>query len=139
MVWQLALNEKGGLVKALKRMANLLVKKESQVRSAIEYLEDRTTGEEFLRVLNDAVKSGAKSSSIRTVRMPWTRSQGIFLARSSAGRKSFGTPKIHLDKNMIKDAKADYEKLGVTIRELANLYNIKPTSLYRAMRKLRRS
>lgn len=135
-VWQLALNEKGGLVKVLMKMTTLVVKKESQVRSAIEYLEDRTTGEEFLAVLNDAVKSDARSSSIRRVKTPWTRSRGIFLARSSAGHESFGTPKMHLDKNMVRDAKTDYEKLGVTIKELADLYNVKSTSLYRAMRKL---
>ena len=57
-----------------------LDKKWSQVNGAVDYLENRTTGDESIAVLNEAVRTKKRSSALITRSMPTEDVKGEFYA-----------------------------------------------------------
>ncbi len=58
--YNLALSEEGGLLKVLQLILPFVDKKKGQVEGAISYLEDRITADQFVDVLNRAIKQAKR-------------------------------------------------------------------------------
>src|SRR6267143_2716877 len=82
--YELGIPEGQNLVLMLKRMLPHSIKKRSQIRAAIDYLENRTTGNEFVEAMNEAVRYRKRSSEIKFPNLPLKKREGVLAARRSA-------------------------------------------------------
>lgn len=105
-----------------------LDKKEGQVRAAIEYLENRITGEALVEALNNAVETGRRSGKIRNVLMPWTKREGISSGRSLAGKSAWKW-KGKITPSLLSDIKKEREELGLTFRKLGQVHGMSYTTV----------
>lgn len=80
--FELSVMESDNLLKLLERMSRLVDKKQSQVPAAVAYLENRITAEDFISVMNDAVRAGRRSSTIKHVGRPFTKEGGLHRAKT---------------------------------------------------------
>jgi hypothetical protein len=105
-----------------KRMLPYAFKKEWDLHTAIAYLEDRITGDEALRRLNISIETGRREV-LRTVSMPFTKSEGINTSaliggrRSSAMRAKPKSEKVELPRSL-------RDKSGETYAQLARLFGV---------------
>ena len=74
--YELSVNEGINALAVLKKMSPYVDKKASQVRAAIEYLENRITGEKFVEEMNEALRLRKRSSSIWSLKMPLHKTRG---------------------------------------------------------------
>lgn len=109
----------------LKSMLPFLDKKWSQVNAAVSYLEDKISGDEFIKVLNDSVIAKKRSSSIISARMPYTKSR-------AKGMRNPRPESRGLKGEEVKEAKQTRDTLGLTYRELAKIYGVSSSTIHRA-------
>jgi hypothetical protein len=128
--YELDVSEGHNALAALKEMLPHLDKKRSQVKGAIDYLENRITGDEFITVLNEAVRTKKRSSWLITRPMPYTKHQGKRLGRS---KRRHGCRVLTTDQ--LLDAKLKRDLRGLTFRELAKIYNVAPSTIHRSLTK----
>jgi DNA-binding transcriptional regulator YiaG len=113
---------------ALKEMLPHLDKKWSQVKGAADYLENRITADEFIAVLNEAFRTKKRSSSIITREMPYMKRQ----------RQSLRGGKPHnraLTKEQVETIESVREDLGLSYPELAKIYNVTASTMFRSLKK----
>jgi hypothetical protein len=129
--YELHVAQSGKALLALRKMLPLVDKKESQVRAGIDYLENRITGEQFIEKLNEAVRLGKRSSPIRNVKMPYTKEQGVHLARANA-RLGKGRA---LTTGQIRAMRKDRDSFGLSFLELSKIYGVAPSTAHRSLAK----
>jgi hypothetical protein len=93
--WRLSIGNISCIKLALRKMLPYLCKKYVEVMAALDYLEDRTTGDEFQTILEREVREGNREKVGRRVNLPWTRSEGarkaILYSTSLPRRRRFLT------------------------------------------------
>jgi len=129
-VWHLRMTRIGDLLVALPKIAPLLIKKHDQVAAAIEYLNDRMTGEQIVEAFNGAVRAGTRSGYIRSIKMPLTRSEGVSRGKENLGKRPFARNKAFRDMlDKVKARKAN----GVTVRDIAQAAKVSVSTIYRGL------
>ena len=73
--WHLSLWEKGGMLEACKHMLPFLDKKRIQVKTLLDYTENRITANDALRTFNLEHAKGKWAGNVRSLNMPWTRNE----------------------------------------------------------------
>jgi len=81
--FELGVTEGDNVLELLTRMLPYVDKKMSQVRAGVAYLQNRITADEFVDAMNEAVRAGKRSSSLRVVNIPYSKELGLRLAKSS--------------------------------------------------------
>ncbi|MBI3022786.1 MAG: hypothetical protein HYY68_03550 [Thaumarchaeota archaeon] len=84
-VWHLRLSNRGGLQTVLKRMLPFLDKKRDQVEGVIQYFGNEMTAEQLGELFNRATRTGTRSGFIKDVKIPFTRLEGLSLAKIGGG------------------------------------------------------
>jgi hypothetical protein len=75
--WRLSVGNTRDVKLVLKRMLPHLCKKYAEVAAALDYLEDRITGDVFQTILEREVREGDRERIGSRVDLPWTRSEGL--------------------------------------------------------------
>jgi len=78
--WHISLWEKGGMLEACRRMLPFLDKKRIQVNTLLDYMENRITANDALRIFNQERAEGKWGGKLRDLAMPWTRNDGRTLS-----------------------------------------------------------
>jgi hypothetical protein len=130
--YELHVSEGRNALFVLKRMLPHLDKKRSQVKAAVDYLENRITGNQFIEALNEAVRANKRSSSIKVASLPHTKRQGKHISKSRGGHRS-----RVMTENQILDAKVKRSVRGLTFRELAKVHHVAPSTIYRLLTSIR--
>jgi len=126
--YELEVSEGNNALIALKGMLPHLDKKWSQVNGAVDYLENRITGDEFIAVLNEAVRTKKRSSALITRSMPYKKCEGRILRG--------GRPHMRaLTRDQVETIKHDKEALGLPYTELAKIYNVHPSTIFLSLNK----
>jgi hypothetical protein len=108
-----------------------LDKKWSQVNGAVDYLENRITGDEFIAVLNEAVRTKKRSSALITRSMPYKKCEGRILRG--------GRPRMRaLTRDQVETIKHDKEAPGLSYNELAKIYNVHSSTIFLSLKKYAR-
>jgi hypothetical protein len=124
----LEVSEGNNALSALKEMLPLLDKKWSQVKGAVNYLENRITGDEFIAVLNEAVRTKKRSSWLITRNMPYTKRQGRVLRG--------GRPHMRaLTRDQVETIKHDKIVLGLSYTKLAKIYKVSASTIFLSLKK----
>ncbi len=127
---ELSVTEGGGHgLRVLKSMLPFLDKKWSQVDAAVSYLENRSTGDSFIRALNDAVLAKRRSSSLIDVKMPQTKKQGIQLART---REKPNARKLTTEQ--LFEIKRLRDTLGLSYRKLSEMYGVAESTMFYSLK-----
>ena len=125
--FELSVGEGGGdALKALKGMQPHLDKKRIQVTAAINYLENRITGNQFVLVLNSEIRKKRRSSYIMRPHLPFRKGDGLYFARAS---HRFGKGRA-LTQEQLEAAKHDRTTLGLSYAALARKYGIGESTMY---------
>jgi len=75
--WRVSIAGIHGVKVVLSRMLPHLCKKSVEVAAALDYLNDKITGNEFQMILESQVKEGNREKVGRRMDIPWTRSEGL--------------------------------------------------------------
>jgi hypothetical protein len=74
--WKLGIGRAESVRKTACSMLPFLSKKKDEVKAVVDYLENKITGTQFAEALNESVRIGNRTGSIRTVDIPYTRREG---------------------------------------------------------------
>jgi LAGLIDADG DNA endonuclease family protein len=81
--WHLSVWKFGGQLQVCKSILPYLDKKRVQVKTVIDYLEDRLSGEDVMRIFREEHQNGKWAGRPKNLPMPWSRAQGLELAHSA--------------------------------------------------------
>ena len=126
--YELQVSEGNGALLASKLMLPHLDKKWSQVNGAVNYLENRITGDEFIAVLNEAVRTKKRSSSLITRDIPYMKSVGKILRGGRPHMRS-------LTRDQVETIKHDKEVFGLSYTELAKIYKVDASTVFLSLKK----
>jgi hypothetical protein len=82
------INAVEGVLRAAKAMLPYCVKKAEDLRILIDYLEGRISGNQAVERYNQEVRTGRRSGFIREMMLPYTRHEGLRLAKLENARKA---------------------------------------------------
>lgn len=106
-----------------KRMLPFAFKKEWDLHTALDYLENRITGEEALRRLNVSIESGRREGLLRYISMPFTKSDGIRISAQIGGRRS-SAKRAKLSHEQAELLRRLRDESGTSYAELARLFKV---------------
>jgi len=128
LYYELSVSEGNNALNAMEMMMPHLDKKWSQVRGAVDYLENRITGDEFIQILNEAVRTKKRSSDLVTRSMPYTKSQGK--------RMRGDRPHLRLlTRDQVVVIRHQKEVLGMSYSELGKIYGVHPSTIFLSLRR----
>jgi hypothetical protein len=119
----LTVNTKREVLLVCKRMLPFAFKKEWDLHTAMEYLENRITGDEAIRRLNASIASGRREGLVRTVAMPFTKSEGIRISALIGGRRS-SAKRAKLSQEQVESLRILRNESGETYAQLARLFRV---------------
>ena len=132
-VWHLRLSERGGLRVVLRRMLPFLDKKRDQVEAIIQYYANKITGEQLVEQFNQANRNGTRSGFIKKVEIPFTREDGLSLAKIVAAQRWVTVPK--LTAYMLRKALINHRRFGISYRKIAAEDQTSTSTLRRALKR----
>ncbi len=128
--WRVEVGTEEGVLRMLGNMIPFLCKKATEAGAAVDYLNDKITGNEFQDTLGEAVKAGNRERVGVRVNLPWVKSEGLKRASiyvaSLAGRKST------LSETEQMGLVVDHES-GLSQRELAKTRSLSRDMVRRAL------
>lgn len=135
----LAVSLEGGGLLALKRMLPFVDKKYGQVKASIDYLEDKITGDEFVRVLNEEVirkkrRAPRRPFLARRKTLPHRRSEALRIRSIEAASMQKFKLQVRLGKDKIRQIKEEVVDQKIPMTEVAERYGISDQSVRRIVR-----
>jgi ribosome-binding protein aMBF1 (putative translation factor) len=121
------------LLEVAKAMYPFCVKKANDLQIAIDYLEDKVTGDVAIERFNAEVKSGRRSGYIRQSSIPYTRSEGIRLWRLSNARRARAAYAVNVPEDVITKIKQDRNSDGMGYYRLAKKYGYSESVIRRIL------
>jgi hypothetical protein len=99
---------------AAKQMVNYTVKKRLDLLVLIDYLENRITGNDAIRILNQEVAAGRRRGKPRTEGVPYARSEGLRLSQIENAKKAREAHAVNVSDGIEKSIRWDHyeNKLG---------------------------
>jgi len=136
--YNLGVSLQGGALTVLKSMLPFVDKKSSQVRAAIDYLEERITGDEFVDRMNEAVKQKKRRAPRGPFlpdgwRIPYRRSEGLRRAAAEAASKQKFKLRFRFNRNQIERIRNEVLEHKKSIKDVAILYGISGSSVRRLL------
>jgi hypothetical protein len=120
------------ILRLAKSLVRFSFKKKEELRGVIDYLENGITGNELIEIFNMAVRSGTRVGIIREVSLPYTRSEGLRLARRLGARRS-GLSRRVLTEAQVAEIKRRRLESHEPIRKLAREYGVSTNVILRAI------
>jgi len=112
--YRLDVTEIESVLRAAKAMLPHVVKKEEDLRIAIDYMEGRITGNEALSLFNNEIRIGRRRGKIRDTDLPYTRQEGLRLSRLENARNARAAYAVNVAPEVQRQIRADHieAKLG---------------------------
>ena len=134
--YSLILSVEGGGLIALKCMRLFVDKKRGQVEAAIDYLEDRITGDEFIRRIDVEVKRKKRRAPRRPFLsgrpgLPYTKSEGLQKRSALAAAKVRLKLGLNFDEKKIEEIRNAVFRDKKPISQVAKQYGVSWNSIWR--------
>ena len=120
--YRLDVAEVRSVLKAAKAMLSFTVKKNAELQVAIDYLENKITGNQAIRALNEEVLSGRRRGKIRKETLPQTRIEGLRLAQLENARNARAAYAVDVPGDIQEMIRADHSGLKLGHIRLARKY-----------------
>ena len=123
----LAVSEYESVKKVLREMLPFLCKKENEARAALDYLENRITGNDLLQVFQEEVEAGRRERRPQRVSkdVPYIRSEGLEVMkarRSENLRDAFGKFRSKITSEDFERIRTLHFEEGKRLAEIARMY-----------------
>lgn len=119
------------LIRAASKMDPFASKKAAEPRMVLDYMNGRINGSQALAILNQMVVEGERTGKVRSVEIPYLRSEGLRIAAKRAHEGA----RMKLPKLSVRardDIKGRYRS-GETVDNLAAAYEVSDTTIYKAI------
>jgi hypothetical protein len=125
--YQLAVSQFKCVMKALRRMAPFLCKKEAEARAALDYYEGAITGNQLIAIFKAEVEAGRRERHPRKIPLdvPYTRPEGDKIMRGLKKdrlRDAFGRYRAKLTPDDFREIRVKHFDEGKRICELSREY-----------------
>ncbi len=129
-VWHLRLSNRCDLLTALIEMVPFLIKKKRQAESVIRYLRDEITGEQLVEDFNRAILDGTRLGYMRSLKMPYTHSQGVEKGREFL---QLGPRRRWKASRSIAGRMRARKETGTTVRDIVDEAGVSRSTIYRGL------
>ena len=106
----------------MRALIGLCVKKQQDLAIALDYLEDRITGDEAVAKFNEQYASGRRRGKTHSAKMPYTRTQGLRLYELTNAKKAWEAHTVRVDRAVTKKIREDHQVHGLGVRRLSRKY-----------------
>lgn len=113
-----------------------LFKKRKELEFMLDYFDGKTTGDDVIRLLNQEVTNGIRVGKLRTSKVPFTYTDGKRVYKKGHKWNSLGL--LALSEERKEAVRRAYVEAGLTIYQLASTHKVSPSTIFRAVRGLRR-
>lgn len=110
------------VLKAAKAMLPYCAKKAEDLRIAIDYLEGRITGNQAIERFNHEVRIGRRSGYIRELKLPYTRHEGLRLAKLENARIARAAYAVKVSEVVQDKIRKDHQELRLGHVRLSRKY-----------------
>jgi hypothetical protein len=134
--YNLILSVEGGALVALKDMLPFVYKKRGQVEASIDYLEDKMTGDEFIKRINREVERKKRRAPRRPFlsgdrHMPFTKSQGLQQRSALAAAQLRAKHGLNFSQQELDEIRNATFIDKTPIRQVAKQYGVSWSSIWR--------
>lgn len=134
--YRLDVGETSSVIALLKSIAGLCVKKSEDIRIALDYLENRMTGDEAVARFNDQTRSGRRRGKLHTSNMPYFRKDGLRLHELTNARKAREAHRVKVDEATLAAIHKDKLEGGLGEQRLSRKYGLSEGVVRRILREL---
>ena len=132
--YRLEISGMSSVLRASKAMLPYCVKKAEDLRIAIDYLENRITGDVAITRLNNEVLSGRRSGNLRNASLPLTRSQGTRKKQLENARMARLAHAVQVEETVQEQIRNDHSLAGLGIIRLSRKYGYSNSVIRRILR-----
>jgi len=132
--YRLEISRVSSVLRSAKAMLPFCIKKAEDLRIAIDYLENRITGDEAIARLNDEVLIGRRSGNIRKVDLPLTRLEGTRTKQLENARMARAAHTVQVEPTTQNRIRSDHRELGLGIISLGRKYGYSESIIRRILR-----
>lgn len=133
--WQLRICSVGDVLRAATKMFPHCAKKRAELQGVVGYLEDRLTGDEFIRVVNHQVAIGNKVGKIRGSKLPMTRREANVMRRRVSLRLAHAATDAVVPDEFAREIIRLYRAGDYSMRALADTYGYSRSAVERILGK----
>jgi hypothetical protein len=120
--YRLDINEMRSTIELMKQLVGLCVKKQEDLQIALDYLEDKITGDQAIGRLDEQVRIGRRRGHLHVCAIPFTRSHGHRVYELSNAKRARDAHFIKLDDKLERKIRDDHELVGLSINKLSKKY-----------------
>jgi hypothetical protein len=113
-----------------------LFKKRKEVEFILDYFRGRIKGDDVIELLNEEVKAGIRVGKPRSLGVPYTYPEGKQVYKKGHVWNSLRL--LALTEQERKAVRRKYVRDGLTIYQLASLYQVSASTIFREVRELQR-
>jgi hypothetical protein len=115
-----------------------LFKKRGELEMMLNYFNDKVTGNQVIEFLNEEVRNKIRVGKLRlSSDVPCTHSEGLRIYKK--GYRRIGPSTLQaLTENEKEEVRKSYVNDGSTINQLAPVYGVSPSTIFKAVRGLKR-
>lgn len=135
--YRLDVGETASVIMLVRALGSLCVKKSEDLKIALDYLEDRITGDEAASRFNDLIATGRRKGKRRMTMMPYTRRQGLRLHELTNAKRARDAHRVRVDPAVEEKIRNDHLKLGMGETTLSRKYGYTKGVLRRVLRELK--
>ena len=132
--YRLDVGETASVIRLMRALVGLCVKKRQDLAIALDYLEDRITGDEAVAKFNEQHTSGRRRGTTHSAEMPYTRSQGLKLYELTNAKKAWEAHTVKVDRVVMDEIREDDQAGWLGVRRLSRKYGYSQGVLRRILR-----
>ena len=122
--WKLMACNKDAVLVMATMMLPHVVKKKAELQAVADYLEDRITGDEFVRRVNHEVEIGNKLGKLKVSNLPKTRTDGNRARRIISLSRAREVNLIKVPNKIVEDIRIEYKSGWYSMRELSRRHSV---------------
>ena len=132
-MYRLDVGEIESTIRVMRFLLPLCVKKHEDLRIALDYFEDKITGNEAIRLLDNLWAIGRRRGTNHDANLPYTRSEGLRMHKLTNAKKARDAHRVKVPLDIKEQIKED-RKLGLTKRSLEEKYGYTQRVVERVLR-----
>jgi hypothetical protein len=121
------------VLKAARKMIPHCVKKAEDLRILADYLGGRITGNQAIERFNREVTAGRRSGYIREMNLPYTREEGLRVAKLENAKKARTAYAVNVSPAIQESIKSDHSKAGLGHIRLSKKYGYSVSVIRRVL------
>jgi len=121
-MYRLDVGEIQSTIKVIRSLLPFCVKKHADLQIALDYFDDRITGNKAIMLLDNLRAIGSRRGAVHVADLPFTRSEGLRLYKLTNAKKARDAHIVKVPREIRKQIKADHSKEKLSHVTLSKKY-----------------